>query len=141
MNQETIVKVFVYGTLKPGESNYQYYCDGKSIAEIKAYTFGNLYNLSLGYPAMTEGKNKVLGYLLSFSSAEILKSLDRLEGYREGKPNELNEYYRQEINVYDLSGKSLGVAWSYFMSETKIRQFNGVFLESGWWANRYSNRT
>jgi gamma-glutamylcyclotransferase (GGCT)/AIG2-like uncharacterized protein YtfP len=134
-DQQPMTKVFVYGTLKPGESNYQYYCGGKSIEEIKAYTFGNLYSLPVGYPAMTEGKNKVLGYLLSFSNAEILKSLDRLEGYREGQPSQLNEYCRQEINVYNLSGESLGLAWSYFMSETKVRQFNGVFLESGWWEN------
>ncbi len=133
MLDKSIVKVFVYGTLKPGESNYQSYCGGKSIEEIKAYTFGNLYNLSLGYPAMTKGNNKITGYLLCFADAKILNSLDELEGYRQEKSFELNEYYRREIAVYRSSGESLGMAWSYLMSEAKVRQLKGIWLASGWW--------
>jgi gamma-glutamylcyclotransferase (GGCT)/AIG2-like uncharacterized protein YtfP len=130
-----MLKVFVYGTLKPGESNYQYYCRGKSIEEIAAYTFGNLYNLSLGYPAMTEGNNRVQGYLLSFSDTDILNSLDRLEDYHPNRSFDLNEYYRREINVYLSSGELLATAWSYFMSEAKIKQFKGIFLPSGCWTS------
>jgi len=32
------MKVFVYGTLKPGEQNYPAYCEGKAIAEIIIHT-------------------------------------------------------------------------------------------------------
>jgi gamma-glutamylcyclotransferase (GGCT)/AIG2-like uncharacterized protein YtfP len=47
-----MISVFVYGTLKPNEANYQKYCAGKVIREIKAFTWGQLFHLSLGYPAI-----------------------------------------------------------------------------------------
>ena len=75
------MKVFVYGTLKPGEANYQNYCADKVIKAIAGYTEGRLYSLPMGYPAMTKGKSKTIGVLLTFTNADILTSLDILEGY------------------------------------------------------------
>ena len=125
--------VFVYGTLKPGESNYLYYCAGKTSAEQKAYTWGSLYKLSLGYPAMTEGDSKIEGYLLTFSAPNILTSLDELEDYHQERSPELNEYYRQQVPVYSLADDFLGLSWSYLMNLEKIRQLKGVPLDSGCW--------
>jgi gamma-glutamylcyclotransferase (GGCT)/AIG2-like uncharacterized protein YtfP len=125
-----MIKVFVYGTLKPGEANYENYCAGKVIEEIEAYTWGELYHLSLGYPAMTEGTSKVKGILFTFADAAILNSLDQLEDYNETRSPELNEYYRQEIPIYHVSGQSLGKAWGYLMTKTKVQQFEGVLLTS-----------
>ncbi|VEP18881.1 conserved hypothetical protein [Hyella patelloides LEGE 07179] len=98
-SQQSIIQVFVYGTLKPGESNYETYCQGKTIAEIPAYTRGQLYQLFPGYPAITKGNNKVEGYLLSFSSSKILFSLDCLEGYSETRAFDFNDYYRQQVTI------------------------------------------
>ena len=127
------INVFVYGTLKPGERNYPHYCADKTIQETKAYTWGQLYHLSLGYPAMTEGDNKIEGYLLTFADTNILTSLDELEDYQPNRSPDLNEYYRQQVSVYNLADNFLGLAWSYFMSLEKIRQLKGIPVNSGAW--------
>ncbi len=127
------VKVFVYGTLKPGEANYQYYCEGKARTRFQAYTRGNLYSLPVGYPAMTVGDNKVKGVLLTFANPDILNSLDELEDYQENRASELNEYYRQLIPVYSLADELLGQAWCYFMTIDRVKQYKGTAIASGWW--------
>jgi gamma-glutamylcyclotransferase (GGCT)/AIG2-like uncharacterized protein YtfP len=132
-SQPSIVRVFVYGTLKPGESNYQTYCQGKTITEIQAYTKGQLYHLPAGYPAMTVGINKVKGYLLSFSSSNILISLDCLENYQETRTSEHNDYYRQKVPVYSLCDRSLNTAWCYLMTPKKVAEFQGQLFNTDSW--------
>lgn len=134
-----LTKVFVYGTLKPGEGNYQRLCFGRVVEEQEAYTFGELYHLNPGYPGMTPGKNQVRGFVLTFPELEVLRDLDYLEDYNPQAPLEKNEYYRQEIEVYDLSGKSLGTAWAYFMTLAKVKQYQGRLLSSGFW-HRYTTQ-
>jgi gamma-glutamylcyclotransferase (GGCT)/AIG2-like uncharacterized protein YtfP len=128
------LNVFVYGTLKPGEANYQYYCQGRIKSQLPVYTFGNLYALSVGYPAMTTGENKVKGILLTFDHPEILKSLDQLEGYQEKRAANLNEYYRQLIPLYSVDEQLVGEAWAYFMTLARVRELGGILVPSGWWA-------
>lgn len=133
---EKATKVFVYGTLKPGESNYQYYCAGKVRSPIEAYVRGKLYSLPFGYPAIAEGNNKVRGFSLTFENPNLLQDLDRLEGYY-GQSSKLNEYYRLLVPVYDLnSDRAIAQAWCYFMSESKIARSGGIALTSGWWSGR-----
>lgn len=141
-SQSAIIQVFVYGTLKPRESNYQIYCQGKTIAEIPAYTTGQLYHLPVGYPAMTIGDQKIEGYLLSFRDSKILNSLDDLENYQETRASKLNDYYRQKVPIYSLpAGKSsksdrfLGQAWCYFMSLEKITEWKGKLLTTNIWSS------
>jgi gamma-glutamylcyclotransferase (GGCT)/AIG2-like uncharacterized protein YtfP len=128
------LKLFVYGTLKPGEQNYHYFCTSQVMEAKKAYVWGQLYHLPLGYPAMTIGKSKVMGFLLIFSNKEILKNLDELEDYNPQRSPQDNEYDRQKIPVYDLSGEPLGEAWSYIMTEQKVQQLKGILVPSGWWS-------
>jgi gamma-glutamylcyclotransferase (GGCT)/AIG2-like uncharacterized protein YtfP len=127
------IKVFVYGTLKPSEANYQQYCAGKVIQEIRAYTWGQLFDLPLGYPAMTEGNSQVEGFLLTFASSLILESLDKLEDYQPQRSPQENEYDRRLIPIYCLAGESLGQAWGYLMSRERVKQLGGISLNSGWW--------
>ena len=137
MNNEPLIQVFVYGTLKPGESNYGFYCGGKTVAEIPAYTWGQLYHLPVGYPGMTEGNSKVIGWLFSFKNKQILASLDSLEGYQETRLSELNEYNRQGIPVYSLEGDSLGIAWVYVMSLAKVCEKKGVLVPDSQWDSKF----
>lgn len=132
-------KVFVYGTLKPGEINHQLYCADKVIETVRAYTQGRLFNLPLGYPAMSTGSSRVEGFLLVFPDSSILASLDDLEDYHPQRPPQKNEYYRQKTLVYQLSGRSLGLAWSYFMTQEKIEKLGGVEVASGWWTGTHSS--
>jgi len=127
------VKVFVYGTLKPGEGNYPRYCEGKVLDSTPAYTDGHLYALNVGYPAMTLGDTQVSGVLLTFSDETILSDLDELEDYDPTRPASENLYQRESIRVYTPSGESLGTAWGYRMTFWRVQQLGGVFLSSGCW--------
>jgi gamma-glutamylcyclotransferase (GGCT)/AIG2-like uncharacterized protein YtfP len=132
------LKIFVYGTLKPQEANYQTYCEGKVIESIEVYTFGSLFHLpSLGYPAMTWGDNTVRGYLLTFNNLEVIHNLDELETYSPHRLPEANEYQRQLTTVYTSTHESLEKVWAYFMTEAKIVQLKGVPVPSGWWTGKH----
>lgn len=127
------LKVFVYGTLKPGYINYQRYCHGWVTQEQRAIARGQLFDLALGYPAMTGGKGWVRGVLLEFASPDILPSLDRLEDYQAERPPHQNLYDRQWIEVFDLTQQSLGWAWAYLMAPDRIQQLQGTPLAGGCW--------
>ncbi|MGV2830337.1 gamma-glutamylcyclotransferase family protein [Myxosarcina sp. GI1(2024)] len=139
MNEElatSTLNVFVYGTLKPGERNYQYYCGSKVRSQTRAYVRGKLYSLPVGYPAIARGNSKVEGFLLTFADFDVLPSLDRLEGYRVNRALELNEYYRLLVPTYDFNDRFLADAWCYFMSESKIARIKSIALTSGWWSSK-----
>jgi gamma-glutamylcyclotransferase (GGCT)/AIG2-like uncharacterized protein YtfP len=126
--------VFVYGTLKPGEENYERYCAFKVLSAKKSYTLGTLFDLNEGYPGMTSGDNPVYGYLLEFADPKILFALDELEDYKPTRQKQENLYNRQQIEIYDLSGQTLGVAWVYLMTQSMAHQLGGVQLPHGWWS-------
>lgn len=128
------LKVFVYGTLKPGEANYLHYCHNKVQSQIPVYALGNLYALPVGYPAMTEGNSKVRGILLTFNDSNVLKSLDQLEGYQQEQVSDLNEYYRLLVPVYRLNERPFGKAWAYFMTPARVKQLGGIEVTSGSWS-------
>jgi gamma-glutamylcyclotransferase (GGCT)/AIG2-like uncharacterized protein YtfP len=134
-NLSGLLRVFVYGTLKPGEANYQIYCDGKVVNATKAFAFGQLFDLPAGYPAMTLGNTAVYGYLLEFSSSDVLFDLDELEDYHPARSTSENLYNRQQIEIYDLQGRSLGWAWVYLMTPNFVGNLGGILLPDGWWSS------
>jgi gamma-glutamylcyclotransferase (GGCT)/AIG2-like uncharacterized protein YtfP len=128
------MKVFVYGTLKPGESNYPAYCGDRVISAIEAYTWGQLYHLSRrGYPAMTAGNCKVRGFLLTFVDEFALAALDELEDFNVLRSPDENEYNRQTIPVFDFKDRWLAEAWGYVMSGERVQELGGILIPSGWW--------
>jgi len=129
-----LIRVFVYGTLKPGESNYQRYCAGKVLEAKRAIAFGQLFSLPLGYPAMTLGESPVQGFLLSFPDETVLRHLDWLEDYNPHRSAAENEYNRQQIETYNLALASLGLAWVYLMTPSRVHAYGGVLLPDGWWS-------
>ena len=128
-----MLRIFVYGTLKPQERYYSVYCESRVKEVRRSWVEGQLYALPLGYPAMIAAQGKVQGFLLTFSDRSVLTNLDRLEGYQSQQLPELNEYQRQKIMVYEASGKSLGEAWAYLMAFAKVKRLGGVRVPSGWW--------
>ena len=126
-----MINIFVYGTLKPNYANYDRYCVDQVIARQHAIAIGALFNLPMGYPAMTVGNAKVQGYLLTFADDLILESLDELEDYQRDRPSHQNLYDRREIEVFDLEQQSLGLAWAYLMQPEQIIQFGGVANPDG----------
>jgi gamma-glutamylcyclotransferase (GGCT)/AIG2-like uncharacterized protein YtfP len=132
------LNVFVYGTLKPSEVNYGRYCAGKVVEEKRAIALGQLYNLPLGYPAMTPGESPVQGYLLTFTDPGVLTILDELEDYDPNQMPEQNEYNRQQIETYNLSGQPLGFAWVYLMTAKRVQRLGGILIPSGCWSSSIS---
>ncbi|MBV6625513.1 MAG: gamma-glutamylcyclotransferase [Rivularia sp. (in: Bacteria)] len=133
------LRVFVYGTLKPGEANYELYCSHKVVDAQKAWVRGELYALPQGYPAMTQGDNVVHGYLLSFANPEILSSLDELEDYSPQRLHSENLYNRIQVEIFDLENNSLGEAWVYLMDFAKVRQLKGTPQTNGLWSGKRIN--
>jgi gamma-glutamylcyclotransferase (GGCT)/AIG2-like uncharacterized protein YtfP len=128
------VRIFVYGTLKPGEVNYKRYCANRVVDTKRAIALGKLFALPMGYPAMTLENSQVQGYLLSFADLEILSQLDELEDYQPHRHISENLYNRQQIEIYDMQGQSLGLAWVYLMSLERVSQLGGMPQAGGWWS-------
>lgn len=128
------LRVFVYGTLKPGESNFDRYCGDRAIDCERAYIRGDLYDFPrLGYPGAIEGEGKIHGFVLSFTDAGVLAALDELEDYDPQRDRAANDYDRELVATYNLDG-SIGVsAWAYLMSPDKVRAWGGVLVADGWW--------
>ncbi len=133
------LQVFVYGTLKPGERNYEQYCAGKVVEEKRAIAFGELFSLPAGYPAMTPGNAKIHGFLLTFPDLTVLQKLDHLEGYDPSRPEAQNEYNRHQIETYNPSRQPLAIAWAYLMTPAQVRRQKGILLPSGWWSRLKNN--
>lgn len=127
------MRLFVYGTLKPGEINFEFYCGGKVTEMIPASTQGHLYALPVGYPAMTTGDGNVSGFLFKLEDETVLSDIDELEDYHPNRPSTENLYEREWLTLYDHSGEVLGEAWGYRMAFWRVQQLGGVFLPSGCW--------
>ncbi len=131
-----LLKIFVYGTLKPEEANFDRHCqkalEQKALEIQEAIAHGTLYALPMGYPAMTSGNSPIYGFLLSFHDPQILAELDDLEDYCPDRPFEDNEYYRQKIQTFSLTRQPLGNAWVYLMEFEKAKRL-GVLLPGGRW--------
>ncbi len=129
----TMLKVFVYGTLKPGEYNYRRFCEGRVVEAMPAVVTGDLYDLPVGYPALTPGDRSIYGVVLTFADPKILGELDRLEDYDPNRSPDENEYEREQTEVVDLEGRSLGIVWIYRMSVSRAKQLGGTFRDSDRW--------
>ena len=123
-------RVFVYGTLKKGFSNHNRILAGYDVKITPAWTYGELYDLGLGFPAMTEGNLKVYGDLLEFNDLKIIHRIDMLEGFK-GFDSPYNFYKRTEIKVYN--DKYSTTAWAYLLEKERILDSNGLLISSGTW--------
>lgn len=134
-NVSELLYVFVYGTLKPGEANFDRYCRGKTIEVRRAYIEGLLYHLpQLGYPGIIPGNSRVHGFLLSFEDRSVLTDLDDLEDYNpHGNPAD-NAYTRELVTTCTLEDRATILAWAYFMTPDRVRELAGVLIPDGWWS-------
>jgi gamma-glutamylcyclotransferase (GGCT)/AIG2-like uncharacterized protein YtfP len=140
------IRVFVYGTLKPGHGPYGRFCQGRTVAEQAAMAAGAVYHLPLGYPGLVAGEDlaqgAVQGYLLTFADGLILEQLDDYEQHDPvaiaqicpGCSADRVAYQRQEIAVYEPDGAALLChAWAYVMTQDSIQSLNGQRVTSGNW--------
>lgn len=125
--------VFVYGTLKPGQDNYDCFCRDKFSKQVSGYVNGDIYDLPLGFPAMVESTNLVKGYLLQFKDQKSLDEIDILEGYDPGLPAEKNLYYKKRVEVLDENRQPISLAWTYFMLVDRVLELGGKKIAGGEW--------
>jgi gamma-glutamylcyclotransferase (GGCT)/AIG2-like uncharacterized protein YtfP len=127
--------VFVYGTLKPGEANFEIYCGNRVISSQRAYVYGELYDLpSLGYPGLLHGNSQVHGFVLWFNHSTILQELDELEDFKPHRHPAENDYNRESIVAHISDDRTSSLwAWTYFMNPDLIERLGGVHLPDGWW--------
>jgi gamma-glutamylcyclotransferase (GGCT)/AIG2-like uncharacterized protein YtfP len=141
-------KIFVYGTLMPGESHYP----EDVLNAVPAIAHGNLFHLPLGYPAMAipelerSGSSApptttVQGVVLTFSNLDMLQRLDAYEQHDPvvfsrclpGLEIADHQYQRVEIPVFTHHHHPLGRAWAYGMTLNQIQRLGGVELPNGRW--------
>lgn len=113
------INVFVYGTLLEGEYNHRRLEGATKQGNTTVVGF-QMYSLG-AYPACIRtdiSEHEVIGEVWNVTD-EILKGLDRLEGYP---------------HFYDrvLIDTPWGATWMYYMSENKLR-YSAELIPSGSW--------
>ncbi|MEV5505351.1 gamma-glutamylcyclotransferase family protein [Streptomyces orinoci] len=111
--------LFVYGTLRPGRHNYARYLQGHTTAEKPARLRGAALYEGPGYPfAVPAPHSQVHGDLITLAPAgyaAVLTTLDALEGYAPGAPDNL--YERVALPV-ELPTGERPPAWVYLATPT-----------------------
>ena len=108
--------VFVYGTLRPGQGNYQRLLAGRTVRESPALANGlALYGRGFPY-AVPQSGARTVGNLITIRPhlyREVLTDLDQLEGYQ---PNRRagNHYIRSARSVIATISTSNSGTWEAF---------------------------
>lgn len=153
----TLLDVFVYGTLKRGQRNYERFCRG-ALAVREATVRGRLYDLPFGFPALVVPKEDMLvtgtGEYLSDAKArsqvqdgpreklpdwdtvfgELLtfddpgKRLPDLDALEGFRPSESGFYSRVLVPTTLTEAGETVLAWTYAVDST-----SGVYLPEGRW--------
>jgi gamma-glutamylcyclotransferase (GGCT)/AIG2-like uncharacterized protein YtfP len=127
-----MLSIFVYGTLKPGKANYAC-CRDRLLSAETAMVRGQLFDLPLGYPAMTLGDQWVKGYRLTFPDEQVLPILDELEDYNAHRSSDENEYQRVWVDIFSRQARPLGGGWTYLMEIGRVQHYHGRPIDAGEW--------
>ncbi|NLO83692.1 MAG: gamma-glutamylcyclotransferase [Clostridiales bacterium] len=130
-NSEPYVnRVFVYGSLMKGFWNYKWYLEGRTSRIIPGKTYGLLYHLPEGYPALLPGNEIIHGEVMELVDKSLLNSLDMLEGY--DKWSDDNLYVRETRCVWTEDGEEM-LCWIYIYADESYAKENGILVPSGNW--------
>jgi gamma-glutamylcyclotransferase (GGCT)/AIG2-like uncharacterized protein YtfP len=114
-------KVFVYGTLRPGQSNYRWLLAGHTDQEQPATAPGiALFGASIPYAIPSPGARAV-GSLITITPAcydDVLTDLDRLEGYRPHRPD--RSHYVRVTRTVIAADATPHTAWIYLAGPNAI---------------------
>jgi gamma-glutamylcyclotransferase (GGCT)/AIG2-like uncharacterized protein YtfP len=128
---------FVYGTLRPGQRHHAWALLGRTTAEEPARLPGAALYEGPGYPyAVAAPPGEVVhGELVQPDPArydEVLTTLDRLEGYAPGAPDNL--YERIAVTVLRRDG-SHARAWAYLATDPLASALcaSGTRIADGTW--------
>ena len=133
------INLFVYGSLREGFFNYDKYLNGK-VTQKKDAKLENmkLYHMPYkGYPAITFGKDTVLGEIMVLNEddyEETMSAMDDMEGFI-SEANPENEYHKVILEVENLHTKEKEKCFVYFYNKDKDPLFdsNSVYVPHGDW--------
>lgn len=134
-------KFFVYGTLMSGCSNHRV-IPAESIEKIEPATISNmkLYSYRSGsFPCMVEGKNKVIGEIITIKEEHLqqaLKMMDRLEGYY--GPDRVN-FYNREQKIVSLWDGTPVLAYTYLFNNNDPRELGKLIKDGDFRKWRYQS--
>ncbi len=95
------MKIFVYGTLREGQYNYDKYFKGHVLHKEEGYVKGSLYTIKgVVYPALIDGDDMVLGEILTLNEHVCMQDVDEMERYY-GEGCIENEYNKIPCMIYD----------------------------------------
>jgi len=120
--------VFVYGTLRKGDSRFGVLDECECVAE-EAY-LDDYYMISLGgFPGILPGVGQVRGEIYKIDE-DILDQLDRIEGYREDDPKH-SLYIRTVVSPKGIEdGREI---MTYVYNDERTSRRDHQIIESGDW--------
>ncbi|WP_099607749.1 gamma-glutamylcyclotransferase family protein [Vibrio coralliilyticus] len=110
--------LFVYGTLRQGESNHNFLADSQCLGHFETPPHYALYDLGT-YPAVIEGHDTILGEVYLIDD-ETLARVDKLEDVPV-------EYRREQIET------PFGEAWIYLYQDGSMLD---TIISSGDWCQK-----
>lgn len=134
------LRLFVYGTLLPGEPNHGLFLAGRTGSEEPGRLSGAVLYDGPGYPYAVEERGGVvhgeLVTVLPQDYEELLADLDRLEEYTPGDPRNLYERVERDVHR-DGDGPSVR-AWVYVAAPAVAARLRarGRLIGSGDWRLR-----
>lgn len=132
--ENSIKRLFVYGSLMEGFFNYEKALKGKVLSRAHGRVRGILYHQTVkAYPAMVAGDGWVAGEILELDDFDrVLEIGDRIESY-EGPHGKDNEYDRRITDI-EADGKIVR-AWAYWYSRNDLGtpQNPAILIPNGDW--------
>ncbi len=133
--------MFVYGSLRTGEFNWEKYLKGRTLKEVPAVMPGHvMFGATYPYILAAESDQKIIGnlvYLDPANYAEIMEAVDGLEGYDpETNQGDWLRVIREAVYT-DPAGQEQRVrAWVYYGNPELLHEEEAyTAIESGDWLN------
>lgn len=129
---EGTIRIFVYGTLKPGQANWERALSGHVRRRMAGFIRGRLFDLPTGFPAATAGDGRVHGHVLHLPTA-MLARVDEIEGFEPGRDPDRNLYQRLTVPAFTPQGAPAGKVYAYIMDGDRVDRLGGTELPGGVW--------
>lgn len=130
---------FVYGTLRPGQSNFATIDQWVDVRDRARLSDFRLWALPQGYPTVLPGDGTVVGTLLGLDDeGRALKCMHRIEGYR---PEGDSLYRPRRVDVETEDGR-LVETFTYVITprhHDRVRR-RGQLVEDGDWIQWSTDR-
>lgn len=133
---QNTLPVLVYGTLRPGCSNYPSFLEGRTVDEQNVRIDGFTMHSRGGFPYLVRGEGTVTATLVSIPQGrytEVMRGLDMLEGFH--GDNDPHNHYDRVVHTVTLPDGTEVDAFIYVAAPRvadEVRK-NLPVIESGDW--------